>query len=254
MQGFWNRLKADWYQKGLKHSTLPKVAVPFILNEARGARSFLDIGSGCGTMAIPLAKAGKKVTALDASGAMIEILTEEIKKRKLKGIKTVCSAWGEGGAGGAKKLKPHDAVLVSNVPALTKETEGFLRDFQNFSKRYVFIIEGADPEADKFYYKELYPLLFNKKFGPRADFLKTYTNLHAMGVFANVNVIEYDFDQPFADLEEAVMFWKEYMGIVTEEHDKKLEGFLRKKLVKTKDGLLAKFHKKSAIMWWKKGQ
>jgi SAM-dependent methyltransferase len=247
MKGFWNRLKAEWYVKGLKHSTLPRVALPIILERGAGARSFLDIGSGPGTLAVPLAKAGKSVTALDSSTAMIDILKEEIKKKGLKRLRTVNAAWGAD-----LKLKDHDAVLCSNVPALVKETPGFLAEAIALARKYVFIIEGADPGADKFYYKELYPLLFNRKFGPRSDYITTYTRLHSMGIYANVEVIEYDFDQPFTDMEEAVMFWKEYLGIVTGEHDRELEKYLKKKLVKRGKGLLAKFHKKSAIMWWRK--
>ena len=246
MHGFWNRLKAEWYLKGLKHSTLPKVALPVITGKAKGARTFLDIGSGPGTLAIPLAKAGLSVTALDASAAMIALLTEEVKKKGLKRIKPVHSAWGE------VKLTPHDAVLCSNIPALVKEEPSFLAEAIALAKKYVFIIESADPGADKFYYKELYPLLFGKDFGPRSDYIKTYDRLHSMGIYANVEIIEYDFDQPFADLDEAMLFWKEYMGIVTAEHDAKLRKFLSKRLVRKGKGLLAKFHKRSAIMWWKK--
>jgi hypothetical protein len=55
-------------------------------------------------------------------------------------------------------------------------------------------------------------------------------------------------------MDEAVEFWKEYMGIVTEEHDGKLRGYLGKKLKKIRGGLIAKFHKKSAIIWWRKGK
>ena len=64
-KGFWNTLKAKWYQKGLKYSTLPKIALNIILPKTRDCKTFLDVGSGCGTFAIPLAKAGKTVTALD---------------------------------------------------------------------------------------------------------------------------------------------------------------------------------------------
>ncbi len=246
MRGFWNSLKAEWYHKGLKYSTLPKVALPVIISRAKGARTFLDIGSGPGTLAIPLAKAGLGVTALDASAAMIALLKEDILKLGLKRLKPIHSKWGE------SRLKAHDAVLCSNVPALVKETSGFLAEAIALARKYVFIIESADPGADKFYYKELYPLLFGKEFGPRADYIKTYDRLHSMGIFANVEIIEYDFDQPFADIDEALLFWKEYMGIVTAEHDTKLKRFLSKRLVKKGKGLLAKFHKRSAIMWWKK--
>ncbi len=240
-----NRLKARWYRKGLDYSTLPNIAMSFILPRTEKARTFLDIGSGPGTLAVPLARAGKKVTALDASAAMIDILKEEIDRKKIKGIRPVHSSWG------SVELKTHDVVLCSNVPALVQKP-GFLEDAQRLARKAVFIIENADPDADKFFYRELYPLLFNKEFGKRTDYLETYTRLHDMGIFANVEIIEYDFDQPFDDMDEAVEFWKEYIGIVTEEHDRKLKDFLSKKLVKKKGVLLARFHKKSAIIWWRK--
>ncbi len=245
--GYWNRLKADWYRRGLEYSTLPKTAMSIILPRTKDVRTFLDIGSGCGTLAIPLARAGKKVTALDASKAMIEILKEDIRKEKIKDIKPVLARWGEA------DIKPHDAILCANVPTLLKEPETFLREIDGLARKAVFIIENAGPKADKFYYRELYPLLFGRPFGERGDYFSTYKTLHDMGIFANVEIIDYDFDQPFGSLDEAVEFWKEYLGIVTEEHDYKLKSYLSKKLVKRKGTLFAKFTKKSAIIWWRKG-
>ncbi|CAG1001595.1 hypothetical protein GPROT1_03936 [Gammaproteobacteria bacterium] len=247
MQGFWNKLKADWYRRGLEHSGFPKAAMEVILPRAGRSRSFLDIGAGCGSLAIPLAKAGKTVTALDASPAMINILKYEIKKQGLKGIKPVVSEWDKAAP------KPHDAVLCANVPTLLSEPEKNLKRMDSLARKAVFIIENADPHGDKFYYSELYPLLFNKPFGERADYFRTYSALHSLGIYANVQIIDYDFDQPFTGMEEALEFWKEYIGIVTEEHDRKLREFLDKKLVRKKGQLLAKFHKKSAVIWWTKG-
>ncbi len=245
--GFWNRIKAGWYRKGLEYSSFPKVAVPLIISKAGPSRTFLDIGSGCGTLAIPLAKAGKKVTALDSSPAMIGILREEIEKQGLKGITPVLSPWDRA------KVKRHDVVLCANVPALLKGSIPFLRDADALARKAVFLIESAGPDSDKFYYKELYPLIFKKPFGERTDYLTTYVDLHSMGIFANVEIIEYDFDQPFDGMDEALMFWKEYMGIVTEEHDKTLRDYLSKKLVRRRGVLLARFHKKAAVIWWRKG-
>jgi len=246
MQGFWNKLKANWYRKGLDHTDFPQKALSIIIPRAQDARTFLDVGAGCGTLAIPLARAGKRVTALDSSAAMIDILKEDIASEGIKGVQPLLAKWEEA------ELKPHDAVLCSNVPALLGDPEREIGGMNRLAKKYVFIIENADPKADKFYYKELYPLLFNRPFGERSDYFKTYSALHNMGIYANVEIIDYDFDQPFEDIEEAMDFWKEYIGIVTEEHDRKLKDFLEKKLVKKKGVLLAKFHKTSAVMWWKK--
>ncbi len=245
-KGFWNRLKAEWYRRGMDYSDMADRVVPIIKARAEGARSVLDVGSGCGALALPLAREGFRVTALDPSKAMLDILREDAKKKGLKGVKTVEAAWGEA------EVKPHDIVLCANVPVLVKGSEGFLREVGDSARKYVFIVEAADPEADKFYYKDLYPLVWGKAFPPRRDYIATYNTLHALGIFANVEMIEYDFDQPFKDLDEALMFWKEYMGIVTEEHDATLADYLGDRLVKRKGVLLARFHKKAAVMWWKK--
>ncbi len=243
--GFWNRLKAGWYHRGLAYSTLPEVALDFILPRTIDARSFLDVGAGCGALSIPLARSGKKVTSLEPSDAMLGFLEDDIAAEGLKNIRTVRASWGEA------ELRPHDVVLCANVPDLLKEPEPFIKDAVRLARKAVFLIENADPESDKFYYRELYPLLFNRPFGERADYLKTYVALHSMRIFANVEIIEYDFDQPFDDIPEAIEFWKEYLGIVTEEHDRKLREFLEKKLIRKKGVLLARFHKKSAIIWWR---
>ncbi|MBI5327548.1 MAG: class I SAM-dependent methyltransferase [Deltaproteobacteria bacterium] len=245
-KGFWNTLKANWYYKGLKYNKLPKIALDIILPKTKDCKTFLDVGCGCGALAIPLAKAGKKVTAIDPSKGMIDLLNKEIRKKMLGNIETINAAW-EG-----VKLKPHDVIICANVPELLKDSAHFLRQANILARKAVFLVEGADPNADKFYYKELYPVLFNKPFLARIDYLKTYADLHSLGIFANVEIIEYNFDQPFDDMREAVGFWKEYMGIVTEEHDEKLRAFLEGKLEKCKDSLVARFYKKSAIMWWGK--
>lgn len=243
--GFWNTLKARWYQKGLKYSSLSKTALNIILPNTKDCKTFLDIGSGCGTLAIPLARSGKKVTAIDPSRAMIQILDEEIKNKKIKNIRTINAPWG------GVKIKPHDAIICSNVPELLKSA-GFLSDISIWAKKAVFLIGAANPCADKFYYKELYPLLFNKNLPAKIDYLETYKALHSFGIFANINIIDYNFDQPFDDINEAIEFWKEHLGIVTEEYDEKIRWFLKKKLEKRGKGLIARFKKKSAIIWWRK--
>ncbi|HHD10926.1 MAG TPA: class I SAM-dependent methyltransferase [Deltaproteobacteria bacterium] len=245
-KNYWNRIKARWYRRGLEYSNFAQTVLTKILPLTEECRSFLDVGAGCGTLSIPLARAGKRVTALDPSPHMIEILKEDMKRLGIKNIRPIVAEWGE------RKIPPHDVVICANVPELLKGSERFPLEANSLARKFVFLITSAGPEQDKFYYKELYPLLFNKPFNKREDYLKTYTTLHSLGIFANVEIIEYDFDQPFKDMDEAVEFWKEYLGIVTEEFDEKLRAFLSKRLEPIQDGLLARFHKRSAIIWWRK--
>jgi cyclopropane fatty-acyl-phospholipid synthase-like methyltransferase len=246
MNNFWNTTKVRWYKEGLKYNSLPEKALEIILPETEDCETFLDVGSGCGTLSIPLAESGKKVTAMDSSKAMIQALQDEIKERGIKNIDTIEAAWGD------VEIKPYDVILCANVPSLLKDSTSFLLASNNLAKKVVFLVVGADPNADKFYYKELYPLLLNKAFLPKKGFIDTYSSLNNMGIFANVKIIEYNFDQPFKDIDEALAFWKEYIPLTTDEHDKTLKTFLEKKLERKKEGLIARFRKKSAIIWWRK--
>jgi len=245
----WNKLKARWYKRGLATSGAPESILSVVLPRSAKLESFLDIGGGCGTLAIPLARAGKVVTVVEPAAQMAEILKEDSAGEGLN-IKCIGSSWEE--AAERADLEDHDAIICANVPALLKDNEGFLRAVNTKAKKTIFLITSADPQADKFFYKELYPLIYKREFIKRSDYLQTYQMLHSIGIFANVEIIEYNFDQPFDDIEEAIEFWKEYMGIVTEEHDEKLREFLKGKLKESKDGLLAEFHKKSAVISWNK--
>jgi SAM-dependent methyltransferase len=246
MANFWNTIKVRWYKEGLQYNSLPEKAMEVMLPETEDCVTFLDVGSGCGTLSIPLAESGKIVTALDESEAMIQTLEDELEKRCITTVSPLRAAWGE------IELEPHDVILCANVPSLLQDSEGFLEKALNLAKKAVFLIVGADPNADKFYYKELYPLIFKKEFLPRAGFINVYTALYGLGIIANVKIIAYNFDQPFDDIDEAVAFWKEYMPLITDEHDETLRSFLGKKLEATKEGLIARFHKKSAVIWWRK--
>ncbi|HHL40602.1 MAG TPA: class I SAM-dependent methyltransferase [Deltaproteobacteria bacterium] len=243
-RGFWNRLKARWYRRGMERSDFAEAALGVMAPRMERGWSVLDVGAGCGALCLALAEAGFEVTALEPAPAMYEILVEEKERRGLDGLETVRGAWGEIDAGG------YDVIVCANVPELLGGGGDFLPAVDRAARRMVFLIASAGPGADKFYYRDLYPLIFNKPYPPRTDYLATYCALHELGICAGVEIIEYDFDQPFDDLDEAVEFWKEYMGIVTEEHDGKLAGYLRGRLEEADGGLVARFHKRSAVIYW----
>ena len=183
---------------------------------------------------------------------MLEILTSEAKKEGLRNLSTINATWRE--MAGEAEVKAHDVIICANVPELLKGSVEFAGAADRLAGEAVFLIENADPASDKFYYKDLFPLILGKDFEGRKDYIATYEALHSAGIFANVEIIDYDFDQPFDDLNEAVEFWREYMGLKGSEKDGELRNYLGGRLVK-KDGgdhtLVAKFSKKSAVMWWR---
>ncbi len=71
----------------------------------------LDVGSGPGTMALPLAQAGMAVTALDWCRPMLEALESQATRRGIRGIETRCARWEQ-----FTGQPFHDLVLASFFP------------------------------------------------------------------------------------------------------------------------------------------
>jgi len=103
-------------------------AVLDILKEAgfspKGAK-VLDIGCGPGTLSIPLAKAGAKVTAMDIASGMLDRLKETVKKEKLD-ITTIEGSWYSADIDKLKFRKKFDLVIASMTPAV--------RDLETFDR------------------------------------------------------------------------------------------------------------------------
>lgn len=240
----WSERQARWYNEALKLSDYPQKAMAVLAPLARGCRTILDVGAGVGALTIPLAKLVEKVTALDPSAAMLEELRRNLEQEGLQNVVCVEAAWGE------VELSPHDLVLVANVPHVLEDIPRFLKAAERIANYFIVLVQNVDLGRDKFYLDELYPLLLKKPFERRGDYLRAYTALHRLGIHADVRIIEYDFDQPFADLEEAVEFWKEHLRLEGSEHDDALKAFLGKKLQQGHGGLVAPIHKKSAVISW----
>jgi|GEM_PF-412839 len=80
--------------------------------------SILDIGCGTGTVAIPLALKGAKVTAIDVSMGMLDILKEDAASLNLEHpIKTHQSDWET-----FNVPQTYDIVMASMTPAISNES------------------------------------------------------------------------------------------------------------------------------------
>lgn len=241
-EGFWSEKKARWYLAGQRLSNFSETVMNIIRPRLAGCSSALDIGAGIGSLSIPLARELRTVAAMEPSAAMMALLKDEAAREGLHNVSFIETSWGEA------EIAPVDLVVSANVPGLYGEA--FLRQVTAFARRRVVLILSAGPEQDKFYYKELYPLLFGREFPPRPDYLDIYACLHRMKIYADVNIVRYDFDQPFSNIDEAVEFWKEYIPLTDNSHDALLADFLKNKLEPWEGGLIARFCKRSAVITW----
>jgi SAM-dependent methyltransferase len=96
---------AEFYHKQQADGGYPGKLLPFILRELDGLRSVLDIGSGTGLISIPLASAGHRVSAVEPSREMINVMNKNIPREFIPFIKVFNTPW-ENWKGGM-----HDAAI-----------------------------------------------------------------------------------------------------------------------------------------------
>jgi len=242
---FWTPRRARWFNQAVQISNFPAQTLKALEAILVGCRSVLDVGAGVGALTVPLAKSVEEVTALEPAPAMLEELRANIARNRLSNVTCIPAAWGK------TAVLPHDLILVANVSPIFNDLLGFLTAAEPLARRAIALVQNVGPGTEKFYLGELYPLVLGRPYPARDDYLRTLTLLHGLGIYANVQIIGYHFDQPFEDLQEAVEFWKEQMRLTDPEQERKLLAFLQTKLQRVGSGLVAPMRRQSAVISWR---
>lgn len=240
----WTRQRARWYARAAAVSGFPEAALAALHPYLEECESVLDVGAGTGILALPLARLGKRVTALEPAPAMYAELVRAVARQRAAGIRCLRASWEEAPAG------RHDMVLVASVPEVVRHLPAFTRRAARMARRWVALIRNAGG-PDKFYFDELYPLLFGRPYESKGTYLETVTALHDLGIWADVRIIRYRFDQPVRSLDEAVGFWRSYLPPLDAAQAARLHHFLRDRLVPAPGGFRAPIRKTSAVLAWR---
>ncbi len=241
----WTPRRARWFNQAVQISNFAAHALKALEPILLGCRSVLDVGAGVGALTVPLAKSVEEVTALEPAPAMLDALRANLAHNRLTNVTCIPAAWGEAA------LPPHDLILVANVSYIFDDLLGFLTSAEPLARQAIALVQNVGPGVEKFYLGELYPLLLRRPYPGRDDYLRTVTRLHGLGIYANVQIIGYHFDQPFEDLREAVEFWKEQMRLMEPEQERQLLAFLQTKLQRVGSRLVAPMRRQSAVIWWR---
>ncbi len=241
---FWTPRRARWFNRAVQVSNFAAHTLKVLEPVLVGCRSVLDVGAGVGALTVPLAKSVEAVTALEPAPAMLDVLRANLVRNRLTNVTCIPAAWGE------SALAPHDLILVANVSSVFDNLLGFLTSAEPLAGQAIALVQNVGPGMEKFYFGDLYPLLLRRPYRGREDYLRTVTLLHGLGIYANVGIIRYHFDQPFEDLQEAMEFWKEQMRLTEPEQERQLLGYLQTKLQRVGSGLVAPMRRQSAVIWW----
>jgi len=242
---FWTERKARWYERALERSDYAEKVLGVLSRLLAECESALDVGAGCGALALPLAERLDRVTALEPAAAMARALRERARALGLRNIEVIEAAWG------GAPVPHHNLVLCAHVGELLHADAPFLREASPAARRGVALVRDAGEDRDKFFFRELYPVLLGRPYTSGCRYEETVERLARMGTAPTVAMVSYRSDQPFGDLEEACDFWEEYLGVEGEPVRRFLRAFLSERLVPEGPGWVAPYTKQAAVIWWR---
>ncbi len=227
-KGWQEKSPADWDKKACSFSSRNKSTeyVDLILSHLplRSSFTVLDIGSGPGTLALPLARKVKSVTAIDFSHGMLNVIDELACREKIDNIKTVQCAWEDDWQ--QKGLQPHDIAIASRSMGV-KDLKTALGKINSYGSRYVFLTDrvGATPFEERAF------AALGREFSPGPDYIYTINMLYSLGIHPNVTVLKLQQDVVYDSMAEAINSYTWMFHDITPLERISLEKYLAGKII-----------------------
>jgi len=155
----------------------------------------LEIGSGPGTLTIPLAKKVKKIVAIESSEMAVEYLRKNIKESRVENVEIINRNWMEVDD---REIKDRfDLAVCSHFLWQVRDVEKHLKKMENASNKYCAVIQPAGRDS---MVKEMWTKTTGKsyrgEFDPDADYF-AYLILRQWGRLVNVRIMDYSIERNF---------------------------------------------------------
>ncbi len=204
----------------------------------------LEIGTGPGTLTIPLAKKVKKITGIEFAERNIKNLKSNLKEQNLSNVEIVNKKW--------EKIEDNeikekfDLVICSHFLWQIKDVDSLLKRMENASKRYCSIIQpcGRD-ETVKEIFEKISNQSYTGQFEPDADYF-AYVILREWGRLVNVKYFDYTFER---NMEEQVRNIASFIGRFYEV-DAVLEKRIKNYLLEVSEDGIYREENQAAVLWW----
>ena len=202
----------------------------------------LEIGSGPGTLTIPLAMSVKKVAAIESSETAVNYLMRNMKESQIENVEIINRNWMEVDD---REIKDRfDLVVCSHFLWQVRDLEKHLEKMENASRKYCAVIQPAGRDS---MVKEMWTKItgerYSGEFDPDADYF-AYLVLRQWERLVNVRVMNYSVERNF---EQEVRYIASFIGKYVEV-DSHIKGIIEQYV--SEKGL-HKEKRSAVVMWWR---
>jgi precorrin-6B methylase 2 len=205
----------------------------------------LDVGGGTGAWAVLMARQACRVTVVEPSQAMIEVMQRNLEEAGLSNVEIVNGRWPEA------KVGKHDLTFCSHAMYGFSDFEGFIRSIESVTRHMCVLVMRA-PTPD-----DLLGIISMHIFGQpydSPDFQVAYNALLQMGIFPNVLMEDSGLWEPWVSpsVEDAIAEVKKKLGLQeNSEHDEFIKDLMSRKLTLQQDGKYAWPRSlRSVLVYW----
>ncbi|MEI6293119.1 MAG: class I SAM-dependent methyltransferase [Methanomicrobiales archaeon] len=209
----------------------------------------LDIGAGPGTLAVPLARRGCKVTVVEPSPVMVSALRDYQASEKVEEIHIIEKRWEDvtveelGG--------PFDIVIASYSLSMVDIDEAVRKmDAVCSGTAYLFWFLKPSPSSEVLF--DLWPKVHGVPYyyEPKADCL--LMALLQMGIYPNFEVLKSNHRHRYLTIGDATADFHRRMACTDEHQDKIIRNYLRTKLTMIGNEFQLRGSSYGAKIWWTK--
>lgn len=208
----------------------------------------LDMGSGPGTLSLPLAGLVRSVTAVDYSAGMLAALDRKAREKNILNIQTIQGAWEDDWQ--QLGIGMHDIAIASRSLAVA-DLSLALEKLNDHAREYVFIADRISPTP---FDPEAFSAI-GREFQSGPDYIYTVNTLYAMGIHPSIDILKLDRDYVFRDMEEALQSYVWMFKDLSAREKEALTSYINSRVihVEGKQMTLRRAHPPQwALIWWKK--
>jgi SAM-dependent methyltransferase len=237
---FWNRRAPSFAAHA---QDKPYAGHVLSILEPRPEWSVLDVGCAAGTLAVPLASRVARVTGIDISDTMIELLQQRCASLGIANVDARRIGWEDDWS----ELQRHDLVIASRSLFAT-DLAGAIAKLQRAARRRVAIVSLV---GDGPYDRKVFDAV-GRSLDRGPDYLYVLNYLDSQRIYPNLRFVAEAEHPVFTDREEAVAAMRWMLDGITAEEEARLRAHVLPRLVRRSTGWAVGDPQVArwAVIWW----